>query len=98
MAREDLSPRVIARVVRLERKEDGVRVTLEPTPGAERRVREVDRLLRPACKCPRCGRAPALRVYARDMTEGARIPRQTYQCCGCGKVYTITEDAYRRAA
>lgn len=88
----------IARVVRLEKEDDGVRVTLEPVPQHAKRFEEVRRLLRPACKCPKCGRAPALRVYAQDVTEGARIPRQTYQCCGCGTVYVITEAAYRRAA
>ncbi len=58
---------------------------------------------KPAAVCPKCGRAPAFRIFAATVHVYSDLapvaPMIEYQCNrqGCGTVFTITARAYQRA-
>jgi hypothetical protein len=62
------------------------------------------RLLRPACRCPRCQSPPRWRIPSdireRYMADPPDREVGTYQChvSGCGAIYTVRARDYQRAA
>jgi hypothetical protein len=60
------------------------------------------RLLRPACRCPQCRARPRWRipedVRERYLSDPPERTVGSYQCHGCGTIYTLRASDYHSAA